>query len=113
MIRGEQGRLIIKEQSDRRVLFEFHIQKFSDQSSVPTPGMTETGIQGQVSFVETRCLETSGLGTIEGEIEDSHIQKANVLGVGHDKGEGMQRLEARLRRRAEEEIDIGRDTGLF
>jgi len=91
---------------------EFLIQKLSYQASVPALGMLKRCVQREVSFVKIGCFERRGLRAVDGEVEDGDIYESDFLRVPDYKIEGLLRLNACLRRRAEEEIDIGCDTGL-
>src|SRR4030042_3094239 len=105
--------MIVEYRSDCRVPSEFRIQKVPDRSSVPAVGVLEIGIEGEIPFVKTCCLEAGSLRAVEGKVEDGYIHKPDFLGVLRHKREGMLRLGACLGRRAEEEIDVGGDAGLF
>jgi len=69
----------------------------------------EIGIEGEVPFIKTGCFERRGLRAVDRKVEDGRIQELDLPCVVRHEIEGMLRLTARLRRRAEEEIDVGRD----
>ena len=75
--------------------------------------MLEIGIEGEIPFVKTGCFEAGSLRAAEGKVEDGYIHKPDFLGMVSHEIEGMLRLNARLDRRAEEEIDVGGDARFF
>lgn len=98
---------------DCRMSSEFRIQKLSYRSSFPALGVSKRCVQGEVPFIKTGCFERRGLRAVDGEVEDSYIEELDFVCVVHYKIEGMLRLKACFCRCAEEEIDVGCDTGLL
>ena len=61
---------------------------------------------GKGGACQGRCL-----GAGDGHVEDGQVEKADLLVVALDKGQGLPGLYDGFRRGAEQQIDLGGDTG--
>jgi len=106
VVRGEEWGLTEKQGSDRRVGFEFLVEELSYLLSVPTFGMDEIRVKGEVAVVKVAGDERPGVVAIDRKVEDGEIDEVNKIMVTGYEVERFPCAGRRLLRRAEEEVDV-------
>ena len=89
MIGGEQHWIAADNSANGRMTFELPIKKSPHGSPIPTQGMDEIPVQGQVALGELGAWQQVGLRTGDGHVEDSQVEEGDRLVMAEREIEGL------------------------
>ena len=106
VVGGKEGRIVFQDRGDGRVFFKFTFEEPPHLLPVPSPGMSESGIERQVAFIELPGLVVPRFRAASGHIEDRKVQERGLIAVFDNELKRLPRFGNRLRRCTEQEIDV-------